>query len=649
MRIKERFEKQNNSIKQLMKKLRRHDTIVVAIAVLIALVLCGGLIYLSTPVVASTTIEEYEENNKASNEQTKEKLNEIKDYLTELDKLVCENKEGIDSIYEKTNELKEINNNEVNNNEVNTAKESSLIKSTITEKMIGLDKSVTEIHTSIEKTNEKISEMEKLIISGNDDNKKEIADGFAGINEQLSIIKEQYVQIQEKNLSLSEELKKAVNDGDKQINSNLNDRYNEMIAKLAQMNENMETKSKETIEVFKADIQSLGADIDGKLANLGTTVDNNFISLNGTVDSGFQGVNNNLNNKVSELSGSMESLGTNMDSKFDNLEKNVNDYNETVVTKIDSQNEKMDSDISGLRALFEEQMSSVNSRIDQVFQYVSNGKRQLASALLTKGITVSPDASFSELSEAISKIETDVPAEIELIRHYHVDGNGNELHAEEAPSDRKGGCFNDPKGHTHDKKLCYKKVTEYTYITGQGVENRGIAYTVNDEIFYNYYCSYCRGSFAGSNPLHKEYTRDYSVIAQREGTLDATNEVSELDCPYKNQSQVYGANCGYSDGQIIDAKIKDKNKNENAGENTGSLSDINGNTYGTTSDYASFIDNSANADTTDFSGEGDSSDNNEEKPEDNSREESATGAASLIEQEASGEGDSRDGGALPQP
>ena len=45
MNLRERWEKQNNSVKLLMKKLRRHDTFVVTVAVIIALVLCGGLIY----------------------------------------------------------------------------------------------------------------------------------------------------------------------------------------------------------------------------------------------------------------------------------------------------------------------------------------------------------------------------------------------------------------------------------------------------------------------------------------------------------------------------------------------------------------------------------------------------------------------------
>ena len=62
MKLREKWEKQNNSVKLLLKKLKRHDTMVVAVAVVIALVLCGGLIYLSTPVVAASAKEEFAES-----------------------------------------------------------------------------------------------------------------------------------------------------------------------------------------------------------------------------------------------------------------------------------------------------------------------------------------------------------------------------------------------------------------------------------------------------------------------------------------------------------------------------------------------------------------------------------------------------------
>lgn len=570
MILREKFEKPNNSIRQLMKKLKRHDTVVVAIAVFIALVLCGGLIYLSTPVVANNAVEEYQERGKEENELTREKLREIKDYLTELDKLVCDNKEGIDSIYETTNEIRENNNKEINNKEVNSATDTSLIKSTITEKMISLDKSVTEIHTSIEKTNEKISEIEKMIISENQSNKKEISDGFASINEQLSVIKGQYTQIQENNLALANEIKKVVNEGDKQINSALNEKYSELIVKLDEMNTGMENRSKETIDTFRTDMQALSNDIDGRFAELGNSVDSNFVSLTGNVDSGFQGVNNNLNNKVSQLD-------ENMNNRFGSLEENVNSYNENVASRIDSHNEKIDSDISGLKSMLETEIGSMNSKLDQVFQSVSEGKRQVASALLTKGITVSSDASFSEISKAIIEMEPTIPGEVEYIRHYHVDGNGEQCEGEEVTGARRGGCFTEEKKHEHLPE-CYEEHIEYTYNTNRDVENQGNAFKVDNEQYYYYYCTYCGKRFTNPNPNHNEYTTDPDIIKERGGDNITRKKVRTPSlCKYKNEDKVYGSSCGYMNGQIIEARIKYKENGkkpelipDEPGENGGS-------------------------------------------------------------------------------
>ena len=75
MNFKEKWTKQNNSVKLLLKKLRRHDTVVVAIAVVLAMALCAGLIYFSTPVVTATAREELEQSERENNEKTIECLN----------------------------------------------------------------------------------------------------------------------------------------------------------------------------------------------------------------------------------------------------------------------------------------------------------------------------------------------------------------------------------------------------------------------------------------------------------------------------------------------------------------------------------------------------------------------------------------------
>ena len=94
MNFKEKWTKQNNSVKLLLKKLRRHDTFVVAIAVVLAMSLCAGLIYFSTPVVTATAREELEQSERENNEKTIEKLDELSVYLDGLDKSITEGKDG---------------------------------------------------------------------------------------------------------------------------------------------------------------------------------------------------------------------------------------------------------------------------------------------------------------------------------------------------------------------------------------------------------------------------------------------------------------------------------------------------------------------------------------------------------------------------
>ena len=127
MKLKEKWTKQNNSVKLLLKKLRRHDTVVVAIAVVIALVLCGGLIYLSTPVVTASAKEELEQTEMENSEKTIEKLDELSEYLNGLDKSIAESKDSMNSFYEKNGENKLLS-------EKNTEK----ITTTVTDKVNNL-------------------------------------------------------------------------------------------------------------------------------------------------------------------------------------------------------------------------------------------------------------------------------------------------------------------------------------------------------------------------------------------------------------------------------------------------------------------------------------------------------------------------------
>ena len=140
MNLKEKWTKQNNSVKMLLRKLKRHDTVVVAVAVVIAVILCGGLIYLSTPVVAASAKDELVEAQTKDNEQTIEKLDELSEYLNGLDKSITESRESINNLYEKDGADK-----------LTSEKNTEKMTNTVTEKVGSLGKEFSSIHDTISK------------------------------------------------------------------------------------------------------------------------------------------------------------------------------------------------------------------------------------------------------------------------------------------------------------------------------------------------------------------------------------------------------------------------------------------------------------------------------------------------------------------
>ena len=152
MNLKERWTKQNNSIKLLLRKLRRHDTFVVAIAVVLALCLCGGLIYLSTPVMTATAREELEQTERENSEKTIEKLDELGAYLDGLDKTITENNDTVNNFYKKNSDSSE-------KNDENTEK----ITNNVNDKVSGLGRNLDDIHKTIADTKADIDNLKKRI------------------------------------------------------------------------------------------------------------------------------------------------------------------------------------------------------------------------------------------------------------------------------------------------------------------------------------------------------------------------------------------------------------------------------------------------------------------------------------------------------
>lgn len=265
MKFKERMSKQNNSVKVLLKKLKRHDTVVVAIAVVIALILSGGLIYLTTPAVTATAKQEFEESEKENNEKTIEKLDELSEYLTGLDKSLEESQKSISSF----NEISGTNSDKVS------------------EKVTGIGNDMSTLHTTISSTQTNIERLKETIEKGSELSSKERADSLLQIDNELDAIKEQYDRAQENTKSLMDEIQAKIKSGDESITKEMSDQYTDLLKKLGALNTQMADENSKAID---------------SITTLNTSMDDSFSSLNTSMDDSFSSLNTSITNQFTNLS-----------------------------------------------------------------------------------------------------------------------------------------------------------------------------------------------------------------------------------------------------------------------------------------------------------------------------------------------------------
>ncbi|WP_026663391.1 hypothetical protein [Butyrivibrio proteoclasticus] len=373
MKLFRKKEKGTNSVKELLKKLKRHDTKVVAIAVVIALALSGGLIYISTPMVATKTSEEFVESERQANQDTVDKLGEIGNYLNELDKVITSNQESLNSINEKT----------VNGTD-NTE---------ITEKVTNLDNKLKEVHTNITGTSSRIENLKTIIEKGDEKSKEQIEKEFKEITAELAIIKTQYDSANQQIKELMDKIKKEIDAGNKELGDKVSQNHKEILNELSSMNKSMESKNTQSLTQFKSEMEALGVSFNKQLETCKNDINNNIDSVNTNVKNTQSSINNNIesvNNSVKssqkEISSTIEAVNTNVSNNFSTINKSVGDGFGELKTYIDSSKKE------------------INTKLESVFQRVSNGKKKLVSTLLTYGISKKEDATFDDINSGVDEL-----------------------------------------------------------------------------------------------------------------------------------------------------------------------------------------------------------------------------------------------------
>ena len=585
MNLKEKWNKQNNSIKLLLKKLKRHDTAVVATAVVIATALCGGLIYLSTPVVTATAKEEIIQDELVNNEKTVEKLDELKEYLNGIDKTVAENQKNIKSIHDKSN------NSSKETNEI-----TERMTNNVTEKIVGLDKDMKELRQLISNTVASIDSLKKSMEKGDSDNAQKLGDSFKNLYAQLQSIENKFNTTQEKNTELINDVRNTINSGNKNLSKEMLARYNELLARLEETDAKLSNQNNSSMEDYKNQMNALSNEFKTRFAELGDALTDEMATVKGNLDNVNSGISAAKGEISQKIDTRMDSHSKEMDKKFtdwgdtlnsemaevkgdlDNVNSGISNATKDISQKIDTGadgiNKNIDSkfgdfsgniqvDLDGLKKYIGDEIGEVNRNLRQVFTYVSDGKRLLASALLTKGVVIEPDAKFPEIAKAILSIKTeytidDIPGKVVYTYHYHNDGVGTECDDAMVEEARQGGCYNKAVNHVHTKE-CEETRTKYTYSTYAGVERQNDAAGEYDSTGKQkawFYCSYCKKRWKDTDPSHRETTYRMETVTGRHGiVLKQETEITYICNREVGDLEGYVTDCGYVHGQVVGAHI----------------------------------------------------------------------------------------------
>ena len=267
-----------------------------------------------------------------------------------------------------------------------------------------------------------------------------------------------------------------------------------------------------------------------------------------------QGVDK-VGQKVAEVGKGVTESRMNLLERLEAVEKNLTAKIGTVTQGMSGSQTELLERLAQIESSSNARFSGLDQAVQSVFQRVSNGKKLLASALLTKNVTVDEDASFREIHDGILNIKQQIvigtdqlPGKIEYEYHHHTG----------SPADG-GGCYTVPNIHQHVGS-CYVvcQVDESGCHSDGNYNDNGMmhcpktvrhSYCWNGETRWSEWVHPDDGSSHVDEDRHSEHL--VTVCGKNAGVQEG-----------------WKTGCGLSDGQIIgahivyDAKLKPKQSDE---------------------------------------------------------------------------------------
>ena len=487
-------------------------------------------------------LTDMEKNNVTRQNEVNQKLSEVnqqikntQDQLTKLEKNVQDALEELDgNMEERHEELVDILEDMEKTLQKALAEQLESIKNGFSELEKSLQDSLAELQGNFD--------LSVLELKGKLDN---IHEQIAAAQKQIG---ETLMSMDEKRDLQYEEIMASIQTAVAEINQNTEAAYARLEQLILELKADGDADHTETLGMLEQMQGSLSSAITDNLNQINAS----FSNLDAELKAYFEKLENSQGAGQEEIGNAIGQLGDNLKenqqvlgdaitahdaankSGQQEIKDAIGDHNSSVMAGQEGLTNAVKVHDEGIRGYLEEFKGFVTEKLDQVFRFVSNGKKLLASALLTKGVTVAEDASFQEFADGILAVPQklvigveEVPGEIVYEYHYHVDADGTQV-GEVATNEKEGGCYTKAVYHTHGNS-CYKWTHEHN--------------------------STCK-----SHPIWVDWVpgqEPYWGLIYECG--EPPNKRGELICklPTSDDGKPihYELGCGLSDGQIIGAHI----------------------------------------------------------------------------------------------
>lgn len=379
-----------------------------------------------------------------------------------------------------------------------------------------VDSRVTELNTHLEQIHSNIAQSQDEIQGMLDQMKIQDTADMKEMMEQFQLISSDVTEINTAINSAHTELKTLI----LTLQESEDENHAELLTRLSDMDSSFGQQNDENYQTLVSSMQTQSAEFRSALDTLNIALEANVASLQ-------QGVADSKTEMLQKLSA---------------VETNLNTGVAGILGGMSGNQEEVLNRIADIQTGMSSSMAGIQNELQSVFQSVSNGKALLASALLTKNVTINEDAAFQEIYDAILAVpqeivlgEAQIPGEIEYEYHYHTGDSVN-----------GGGCYTVEDVHQHVGS-CY---VTCNYTNGGCVAEGN--YQVDGWMHcpYSYKHSYCTGgAWKKGEYVHLDDGKSHK------GEYSGTHLV--VVCG-KEEGTHYGwkPGCGLGDGQITGATIR---------------------------------------------------------------------------------------------